>query len=143
MKLIVIVCVVVILLSMLSKFNILPKNIYTLLVIIVMVIGLIMLIYKIFYAVSRDKMNYQEINFIPPYNTSYSVGDLSGNNPWSIGGLGLGLGVCIGQQCCEDGFTYVPEPTNMCLSNSQLPAGVTPYTPAFSYTSSDILSSVT
>jgi hypothetical protein len=117
---------------MLAKFNILPKEIYTVLVIIVLVIGVIMLLRKIFYSYIRDSMNYQEMNFIPPYNLSYSVGDLSGNNPWS-----LDIGTCIGQQCCEDGFTYVPEPTNMCMSNSQLPAGVAPYVSSNSVTSSD------
>jgi hypothetical protein len=133
MKVIVIVCVVVIILSILAKSHVLPTPIYTILVIIAMVIGIINIIMKLVSASLRDPMNYQETNY-PSMPMNYDTSDSSGNNPW-----GSTNGECVGQQCCESGFTYVPSPTNMCLANSQLPAGVAPYSgsSSTSYTSTD------
>ncbi len=116
MKWIVIVCIPVIVLALLHKFNILPDSIYSALLVIVLVLSLILLFWKFVYLVSHDNMNYQEYNWTintgnyPEIDTSAPNG-LS--NPWEVK---LGLG-CIGQACCSSGTTY-DSTVNQCIANS-------------------------
>lgn len=127
MKVIVMFCIPIIILTVLANMHILPRIIYAILLTIILVIAIIVVGFKLIMSVSHDNMNYQEYVWgsknNPPTNT-VDTSDSTGTNPWYTQGL-----VCVGQQCCENGFTYVPSPTNMCVANVNLPEGVTPYNP--------------
>jgi uncharacterized membrane protein YgcG len=125
MQFIVFISVIFIILSILVKKSILPADIYKVLVIVIAVISIIILWYKIIYVVNRDNMNYDEFNWGPSPNMNYDTSNNSGTNPWAVT---TSPPVCAGQECCNVGFTYVPMPTNMCMNNNNLPAGVQPYT---------------
>jgi len=127
MQVIVMFCIPIIILTVLANMHILPRIIYAILLSIILVIAIIVVGIKLIMSVSHDNMNYQEYVWgsknNPPTNT-VDTSDSTGTNPWYTTGL-----ECVGQQCCQDGFTYVPAPTNMCVANVNLPEGVAPYNP--------------
>jgi len=142
MKTVVYFCIPIILLTILANMGILPRFIYNILLIILIVWAIINLGVKLIYAMSHDNMNYQEYVWgqEPPTSPPIDTSNSSGTNPWYTSG-----DTCVAQECCSDGFTYVPSPTNMCVANADLPAGVAPYNPsqAVSVTSSSSSSSST
>ena len=103
MKIIIIICLPIMLLSFLSNKGFLPPTIYAILVIIIAVVGLIYIAKQLLHTMSRDNMNYQEYNWnfkageAPPVDTS----NPSGPNPWKTSGV-----MCMGQACCYDGNIY-------------------------------------
>ena len=128
MKTVVYFCIPLILLALLANMNILPGFIYKILMVIILFFAVIIIGWKLIIAMSHDNMNYQEYIWgttspssttsAPPVDTSNS----SGTNPWFSTGA-----TCVAQECCDTGFTYVPSPTNKCVSNETLPEGVVPY----------------
>jgi hypothetical protein len=127
MKTVVYFCIPIILLTVLANMGFLPRSIYVFLLIILCVAAIVIIGAKLIKSLSHDNMNYQEYSWgtqaptAPAVDTSNS----SGKNPWfSVGAS------CVAQECCEDGFTYVPSPTNKCVSNANLPSGVAPYNPS-------------
>ena len=82
-------------------------------------------------------MNYQEYDWgNHPPTTPPAVDNINSENaidPWSTIGL-----TCVGQDCCDTAFTYVPT-SNKCMSNTNLPTGVSPYVPPSSSDSSSPL----
>lgn len=127
MKIIVIICVIIIILSILYNKSILPVMLFFPLTVIVIVVGIIILWYKIIDSYSHDNMNYQEYNWNqPPTNITYDTSAPTGTNPWSSPNATTITSICTGQECCETGFTYVSEP-NKCIINSDLPSGILPY----------------
>ena len=135
MKTVVYFCIPIILLTILANMNIIPSIIYTALIIIIAVWAIVAIGSKLIYSMSHDNMNYQEYTWWgqnPPSSPTVDTGDSTGKNPWfSIGSS------CVAQECCEDGYTYVPSPTNKCVANANLPAGVAPYNPSQSISSTD------
>lgn len=103
MKAIILICLPIMLLTFLANRGLLPPTIYSILVIIIAVVGLIYIAKQILHTMSRDNMNYQEYNWAfktseaPPVDTS----NPSGTNPWKTSGI-----MCVGQSCCYDGNTY-------------------------------------
>ena len=103
MKTIIIICLPIMLLTFLANRGFLPPTIYSILVIIIAVVGLIYIAKQILHTMSRDNMNYQEYNWdfktsqAPPVDTS----NPSGPNPWKTSGV-----MCMGQACCYDGNIY-------------------------------------
>ena len=95
MKWIILVCVPVILLAFLNKRGILPTNIYSALLVVILVVSLIFLWWKFIYLISHDNMNYQEYTavYIPPHDP------------------------LPGQACCSTGTTYSSS-ANQCLPSS-------------------------
>jgi len=133
MKTVVYFCIPIILLTVLANMGFLPRSIYAFLLIILCVAAIVIIGAKLIKSLSHDNMNYQEYSWgtqaptAPAVDTSNS----SGKNPWfSVGAS------CVAQECCEDGFTYVPSPTNKCVSNANLPSGVAPYNPSQAVSSS-------
>jgi hypothetical protein len=126
MKTIVFFCIPIIILSILANANILPHSVYVLLFIIIVVAGLVVILRKILEALSHDNMNYQEYVWgsSQPTKPYIETGNSVGVDPWR----GIGL-TCVAQECCDTGYTYVPSPTNKCISNASLPAGIAPYNP--------------
>ena len=128
MKSIVVICIPIIFITILANYGFLPSIVYTILLIIIGVVGIIHLGLQISESLSHDNMNYQEYDWgskTPTNPPAINVGDLTtAKDPWSTNGL-----TCIGQSCCDTAFTYVPAPANKCVSNSKLPKGVSPYVP--------------
>jgi len=127
MKTVVIFCIPIILLTVLANMGFLPRSIYAFLLIILSVVAIVIIGMKLVKSLSHDNMNYQEYSWgsSPPTKPTIDISDSNGKNPWfSVGAS------CVAQECCEDGFTYVPSPTNKCVANANLPAGVAPYNPS-------------
>jgi hypothetical protein len=81
MKSIILVCIPLIILTILKNKGLLSKNIFTLLIIIIIVVGGIYLIKLFLKAISHNNMQYQQydwnfnINAAPPVDTGYPSGD--------------------------------------------------------------------
>jgi hypothetical protein len=127
MKTVVYFCIPIILLTVLANMGFLPRSIYVFLLIILCVAAIVIIGAKLIKSLSHDNMNYQEYSWgtQAPTTPAVDTSNSSGKNPWfSVGAS------CVAQECCEDGFTYVPSPTNKCVSNASLPSGVAPYNPS-------------
>jgi len=118
MKIIIAICAPVLLLTILLNRGIFPRNLYTILVIIIVVVGVVYLWKYIISSVSRDNMNYQEYtwNFkpqdAPPIDTNVVP-----VNPWAS----KSKGTCFGQACCDVGYTYNSDPSiNKCMPTASL-----------------------
>lgn len=125
MKTIVFFCIPIIFLALLANSGILPNSIYVVLFIIIGVIAFVVIWKQLIEAASRDNMNYQEYSwgYSPPKKPYVDTSNPHGSSdPW----MGVGL-TCMAQACCDTGFTYVPSPTNKCVSNDELPTGTRPY----------------
>jgi hypothetical protein len=127
MKTIVFFCIPIIILAVLANANILPHSIYVFLFILVVVVAIVIIWRQVLDAYSRDNMMYDEYVWgkEPPEKPEVNLDAGIWVDPWK----GTGT-VCVAQECCNDGFTYVPSPANKCVSNSNLPDGVKPYDPA-------------
>jgi len=139
MKTIVYFCIPIILLTVLANMGFLPRSIYAFLIIILSVAAIVIIGVKLIRSLSHDNMNYQEYTWgtQPPTTPAIDTSDSTGKNPWfSIGAS------CVAQECCEDGFTYVPSPTNKCVANANLPDGVAPYNPSQAVSVSDSASNL-
>jgi len=126
LKTIIFMCIIIIVLSLLANYGIVSQYFYYYVFIIIMSFGIIYIGWLISDSRSRDNMNYQEYswgNYPPTSPPAVNSGD-NAVDPWSIIGL-----TCIGQDCCDTDFTYVPAPANKCISNANLPTGVSPYVP--------------
>lgn len=136
MKTVVYFCIPIILLTILANMNIIPSTIYSVLIIIIAVWAIVAIGSKLIYSMSHDNMNYQEYTWRgqnPPSSPTVDTGDSTGKNPWySIGAS------CVAQECCEDGYTYVPSPTNKCVANTNLPTDVAPYNPSQAVSSTNV-----
>ena len=133
LKTVIFICILIIIISLLANYGIVSQYFYSLFFIIIMSIGIIYIGWMILDAMSHDNMNYQEYSWgnYPP--TTPPAVDSSLDNavdPWATIGL-----TCIGQDCCDTDFTYVPT-SNKCMSNANLPSGVSPYVPPTSSTDS-------
>lgn len=124
MKTVVFFCIPIILLTILANMGFLPRSIYAFLLIILSVAAIVVIGSKLVKSLSHDNMNYQEYTWgnQAPTAPAIDTSDSTGKNPW----FNIGAS-CVAQECCEDGFTYVPSPTNKCVANVNLPSGVTPY----------------
>lgn len=135
LKTVIFICILIIIVSLLANYGIISQYFYSYLFIIIMSVGIIYIGWLILEAMSHDNMIYQEYDWgnyppttPPAVDTSNSVID-----PWATIGL-----TCIGQDCCDTDFTYVPT-SNKCTSNANLPSGVSPYVPPSSSDSSSPL----
>jgi hypothetical protein len=136
MKTVVYFCIPIIILSVLANMGFVPRSIYVFLLIILSVAAIVIIGMKLIEAMSHDNMNYQEYVWgsQPPTSPFIDTSNSSGKNPWFSAGAS-----CIAQECCEDGFTYVPSPINKCVANANLPTGVSPYNPKQAVSASAIV----
>ena len=127
MKTVVFFCIPIIILAVLANANILPHSVYVFLFIIVIVIAVVIIWRQILDAYSRDNMMYDEYVWgkEPPEKPEVNLDASGWVDPWK----GTGS-ICVAQECCDTGYTYVPSPSNKCVSNASLPDGVKPYDPA-------------
>jgi len=129
MKVIIMICVPVLVLTILLNRGILPRNLYTILVIIIVVVGVIYLWKYVISAVSRDNMNYQEYtwNFKPQNAPAVDTSGAGAKDPWAT----QLNGTCQGQACCYDGYTYNSDVNvNMCVPTASLTQSTTTATAA-------------
>ena len=126
LKTVIFVCILIIIISLLANYGIISQYFYYYLFIIIMTIGIIYIGWLISDAMSRDNMNYREYSWgnYPPTSPPPVDSSDTAIDPWASIGL-----TCIGQDCCDTDFTYVPSPANKCISNANLPSGVSPYVP--------------
>jgi hypothetical protein len=116
MKLIVIFCIPILMLTILANREILPKNIYFILFTILIVVGVIYIGRQIITAFSRDRMNYSEFDWntkkssLPKIDTSKP----NGSDPWLTNAL-----MCSGGACCPENYSY-SNVQNKCISNELL-----------------------
>jgi hypothetical protein len=115
MKYILIICVPILILSILSSKNIIPENIYNLLVIIILIIGFVIVIRKVSDISLRDKMNFDEYEW--SFNPSFTPGsskikDASNTSSSSTSNL------CVGALCCNDAEMF-DETLNLCVPIQQ------------------------
>jgi hypothetical protein len=115
MKIIVITCIPIIILSVLANIGFLPSKLYTFLTGIVIVIGGIFVGLELIDFSNRDNMNWDEYNWYfdksqapSPSSTTIDEGS-SSTDPWETP-----TAVCVGSACCYDGSTY-DEQQNICV----------------------------
>lgn len=113
MKIIIFTLVPIIILIFLKNRGILPNTIYTILVVIISLVGLVIFVMKWLSTISRSDMNYQEFDWVfDPIRAPAPNGKT--DNPWDIN---LDIGTCIGEDCCSPGqnFDYS---LNECVGDS-------------------------
>ena len=111
MKIVIFTLVPIIILIFLKNKGILPNIVYTVLVVIIALIGIYFFWYRFASIITRDNMNYQEYDWYTP-NVA-PTGSASLDDPWS----GIGVGTCVGQYCCSEGQTY-DSSLNQCVGDS-------------------------
>jgi hypothetical protein len=111
MKIIILFCIPVIILAVLRSWGLLPSMIYSFLVGIVILFGVIVIGYQLVDIYTRDNMNWDEYDwyFDPSKVSNGSTTDSTANNPWPEFNI-----TCIGAECCVDG-TIFDESINKCI----------------------------
>lgn len=102
---------------MMNNTGMLPPMIFKILLVIVLVIGLYVIIKELFDAYARDNMVYEQYNWSKVVPGLDHPGNMAGSNIFDNGEKN---GDCSNQECCGDGFTWVPPPFNKCIANSEL-----------------------
>lgn len=117
LKRIVLFCIPVLFFTVLYNADLIPKTIYNIILVVILVWGVISVGRKIIDASFRSNMNYQEYSWefdkktAPPIDTNYST---QGNtDPWAAS---TNI-TCLGSNCCYNGTTYV-QSLNRCVPSS-------------------------
>jgi hypothetical protein len=107
MKYIIFMLVPIIIISFLFNRGFLPKFVFYFLLILISVIGSVFIVYRLLSIWTRDNMNYQEYLWSFNIKNAPTVIKKNGGNsdPW-LSGSGLGIGTCVGSNCCTTGMTY-------------------------------------
>jgi hypothetical protein len=117
MKIVIFTLVPIIILIFLKNKGILPNTIFTILVVIIALIGIYFFWYRFASIITRDNMNYQEYDWYYPNNGPTGSGNMT--DPWS----GIDVGTCVGEFCCSEDQTY-NSTLNKCIdgaiSNSKI-----------------------
>jgi hypothetical protein len=115
MKIIVLTCIPIILLSVLHSKLFLPDSIYGGLVALTFVVGGVFLGIQVLDILNRDPMNWDEYNWYfdknnaPPQDTA--ANSEPADNPWEANVV-----PCVGSACCVEGTTY-DSTQNICILN--------------------------
>jgi hypothetical protein len=112
MKIIVLTCIPIILLSILYNKQILSPTIYSVLSALSFIIGSVFLIIKLIDISNRDTMNWDEYNWYFNKNDAPdqdSASSSSSSNPWNTTAI-----PCIGSACCNENSTY-DSTQNLCI----------------------------
>jgi hypothetical protein len=102
-----------------------PDFLFYTLVIIVIAACMFLILFNVVQNYSRDNMNFNRYEFQAPTGVSIDTNNPTGTNPWAP--ETNDTATCIGQNCCDTGYTYVPLPTNKCVINANLPVDVKPF----------------
>ena len=117
MKDIVFACIPIIIITILYNIGILPRFLFSFLLIIVVSISIIKIGNRIFWAYFRDNMNYQKYDWRTDKKSlpKIDLSNPSGKNPW----VGEPPATCSGQACCYTGTSY-DIATNKCVPSELL-----------------------
>ena len=112
MKLIIMICVPVLILSILFNKGLLSESIFNVLIIAIFVIGAIFLGKHLYKTMTKDNMNYQQYNWWFDLKTAPQVNtdNTSSSDPWFTGAL-----TCIGSACCDTNTSQYDVNSNMCI----------------------------
>ena len=109
-----ILCIPIIILSVMANAGILPQKLYTFLVVIVIVIGIVRIGYLMIDMSNRSNMNWDE--YVWRFDKSKAPTDTtdasSKKNPWATKSI-----ACIGAECCTEGNVY-DEAKNQCVTST-------------------------
>jgi hypothetical protein len=119
MKIIIFTLIPIIILIFLKNRGILPNSIYTGLVVVISLIGIVFFGINWLSTISRSSMNYQEFDwFFDPSRAPSATGNT--DNPWAT--TSLNVGTCVGEECCSTGQTY-DTTLNQCIGDSTTTSG--------------------
>jgi hypothetical protein len=105
MKIVLYMFVPILVLAILANYGILPGWLFTILVIIIGFIGVIALGYEIWSMTMRDNMIYPEYDWgFNPDTAPKAVSVSNYKDPWAASSSNVAI--CIGQQCCDTGYSY-------------------------------------
>jgi hypothetical protein len=143
MKIVVIICIPVLILTILASKEIIPSRLNVLLSGIIIIIGAFIIGAKVIDLSNRDNMNYDEYNWYfnkddAPTNSSES----SGSDPWATPTI-----TCVGAECCYDNSTYdsvqnICVPTAVYNANQKVSAATTTRNESTDTTSEAFISGV-
>lgn len=110
MKIIVIMCIPILIVSFIANMGILPNGLYFWSIVVIISIGVICIGYKLIDNYTRDNMNYDEYDW--GFDASKAPSDNSSKaiNPWTIPSL-----ECYGPGCCIDGQSIYDPKQNKCV----------------------------
>jgi len=116
MKVVIFTIIPNIILMILYNKQILPKNIYLVLVVIISLIGAIFF-WKVYTSIiSRDNMNYDEYTWsFDPTSAPIADTSQSESDPWSST---FNFGTCVGDNCCSEGLVY-DSALNKCVASTE------------------------
>jgi len=122
LKSVVLSLVLLFIVTFIKNKNLIPLMVYKVLLIIIGATSSIYILSQIIDIYYRSKMDFSKYDF----KSSTSI-----SNEYANGLATKGLWEkpeipCMGQECCEKGYTYVSS-TNKCMQNDELPEGVSAY----------------
>jgi hypothetical protein len=114
MKIIILACIPIIILSVLTKKNIISNNISNVLMAIVVVIFILVMWYRIGDILFRDNMDYDQYKF--PFDPQNVDLDNSGTDNVVYLPDALDLGIeCVGDSCCKGDNMVYDNASNICV----------------------------
>ena len=116
MKIIIFTLVPVIILAVLNNKEVIPQNVYYVLLVIVSVIGAAFFWKTMSSILMRDAMNYNEYNWFFDPDAAPSSGGVGTDDPWLTTQI---PGTCVGQACCSDGQTWDSD-LGQCIGTSSV-----------------------
>ena len=124
MKLIILICIPLLILAILGKKGLVPSNIASGLATVIIAIGAILVVRRLWDLDRRDNMNYDEYDWYFDQNASsptvweYDRDHLFNKDTVKDWGesLGQSVGLCVDDQCCPDGYSYDSD-INKCALN--------------------------
>jgi len=123
-KIIIYMFVPILILAILFKKSLISRQIFSILTIIIGVIGLIFLLTGLYTNYMRDKMAYNEYDWqFDPETAPKASNSITLNaqtDPWAKKDLG---NICVGQTCCDNGYVHDPI-KNKCIPASNIKSGV-------------------
>ena len=136
LKYITLLFTVILIIAYFYNQGMIPKPIFTTVIVLVGSVGAYYVIKEMWDAYSRDNMMYQQYDWNmlkgQPNLVSGKVGEA---NPFQKDVEGEEA-TCVGQDCCQPSYTWVPSPFNKCYPNENLdsaeirevfPKGITAY----------------
>jgi hypothetical protein len=126
MKIVVIICIPVLILTILASKEIIPSRLNVLLSGIIIIIGAFIIGAKVIDLSNRNNMNYDEYNwYFDKSAAPTSTSESSGSDPWATPTI-----TCVGAECCYDNSTYdsvknICVPTAVYNANQKVSAATT------------------
>jgi len=115
MKVIIIICAPLLIITLLSKSNILPANIADVLMALVIIIGAGVVTFKIYDLLIRNNMNFDQYDWGNPSNTVSAISDDTVDETVHNASDYLIHPGCVDASCCSVG-TYFDKSSGQCLT---------------------------